>query len=61
MQYIIEHTVMKFTWWDIPALLVFIGVIVLYLYKNHKAKQEENRLEEQLAAYYANDVSEVTE
>lgn len=61
MQYIIDHTVLDFTWWDVPALLVLIAVVVLFVVKNHKAKREESELEEQLAAVYVKDVDETIE
>lgn len=53
MSYILEHTVLGFCWWDIPGLIVFIGVAVYFFLKNRKSKEEEKDLEDQLSDLYA--------
>ena len=48
MSYIIEHTVLGFCWWDIPALIILLVVIALFIKKHHDMKKLENELEDQL-------------
>ena len=48
MSYIIDHTVFGFCWWDIPALIILIAVIVVFAKKHHDMKKQENALEDQL-------------
>lgn len=47
-----------FCWWDIPALLILIGIAVYFVVKNHKRKEEEKDLEDQLSELYADDAVE---
>lgn len=58
MSYILEHTILGFCWWDIPALLILIGIAVYFVVKNHKRKEEEKDLEDQLSELYADDAVE---
>lgn len=58
MSYILEHTMLGFCWWDIPALLILIGIAVYFVVKNHKRKEEEKDLEDQLSELYADDAVE---
>lgn len=53
MSYILEHTILGFCWWDLPALLVLAGVAVYFFMKNRKRKKEEKDLEDQLSDLYA--------
>lgn len=55
MSYILEHTVLGFCWWDIPALIVLIAVIAVFVMKHRDMKKQENDLEDQLSELYAND------
>lgn len=55
MTYILQHTVLGFCWWDIPALIVLIVVIVGFAVKHHNMKKEEKDLEDQLSDLYADD------
>ena len=48
MSYIIEHTVLGFCWWDIPALIILLSVIAVFIKKHHDMKKLENELEDQL-------------
>ena len=48
MSYIIEHTVLGFCWWDIPALIILLAVIAVFIKKHHDMKKLENKLEDQL-------------
>lgn len=59
MSYILSHTVLGFCWWDIPALIVLIVVIVGFAVKHHNMKKEENDLEDQLSELYTNDTVEI--
>lgn len=55
MSYIIAHTVLGFCWWDIPALIVLIAVIAVFVMKHRDMKKQEKDLEDQLSELYAND------
>lgn len=59
MSYIFSHTVLGFCWWDIPALIVLIVVIVGFAVKHHNMKKEENDLKDQLSELYTNDTVEI--
>ena len=48
MSYIIEHTVLGFCWGDIPALIILLAVIAVFIKKHHDMKKLENELEDQL-------------
>ena len=48
-----------FCWWDLPALIVLIVVIVGFAVKHHNMKKEENDLEDQLSELYTNDTVEI--
>lgn len=55
MTYIFGHTTLGFCWWDIPALIVLIVVIVAFAVKHHNMKKEESNLEDQISELYADD------
>ncbi len=40
MSYILEHTTLGFCWWDLPALIVLILVIVVFAWKHHDMKKQ---------------------
>lgn len=58
MSYVFSHTVLAYCWWDIPALIVLIVVIVGFAVKHHNMKKEEKDLEDQLSEFYADETSE---
>ena len=49
MSYILEHTVLGFCWWDLPALILLIAVIVVFAWKHHDMKKQEKELEDQIS------------
>ncbi len=49
MSYILEHTVFGFCWWDLPALILLIAVIVVFAWKHHDVKKQEKELEDQIS------------
>lgn len=59
MSNVLAHTTLGFCWWDIPALIVLIVVIVAFAVKHHKMKREENDLEDQLSDLYADGTVDV--
>ena len=59
MSYILEHTVLGFCWWDLPAVIVLIVVIAGFVWKHHDMKKQEKDLEDQIAELYANDTVEM--
>lgn len=55
MSYVLEHTTFGFCWWDLPAAIILIVVIVAFAWKHHDMKKQEKDLEDQIAELYAND------
>lgn len=55
MSYFLEHATLGFCWWDLPAAIVLVAVIVLFVWKRHDLKKEKRDLEDQIAGNYAND------
>ena len=53
MSYILEHTVLGFCWWDLPALILLIAVIVVFAWKHHDVKKQEKELEDQISENYS--------
>ncbi len=49
MSYVLEHTVLGFCWWDLPALIVLIVVAAAFVWKHHDMKKQEKDLEDQIA------------
>lgn len=49
MSYILEHTVLGFCWWDVPALILLIMVIVVFAWKNYNMKKQKRELEDQIS------------
>lgn len=59
MSYIFEHTSLGFCWWDIPALIILIVVIVVFVWKHHDMKKQEKDLEDQIAELYTDDATKM--
>ncbi len=55
MSYLLEHTKFGFCWLDLLALIVLIVVVVFFIRKNTKLKDEQKDLEDQLSELYAQD------
>ncbi|MCI8400751.1 MAG: hypothetical protein HFI38_01425 [Lachnospiraceae bacterium] len=55
MSYVFEHSVFGFCWWDLPAAILLIAVIVVFAWKHHEMKKEEKDLEDQISELYADD------
>lgn len=55
MTQIFQHSVLGFCWWDLPALIILIAVVVGFAVKHHNMKKEEKDLEDQLSDLYADD------
>lgn len=55
MSYIFEHSTLGFCWWDIPALIVLIVVIAVFVWKHHEMKKQEKDLEDQISELYTDD------
>lgn len=58
MYYLLQLTPLSFGWGDVPALLVLLTTIIVFMVKYHKLKREVKDLEEQLTYIYAEDVGE---
>lgn len=61
MAYVIEHSTLGFCWWDIPALIVLIVVIAVFVWKRHDMKKQEKDLEDKISELYANDTVKIDE
>lgn len=59
MKEIIDHTIISFGMAEIPALLVLLAVIVIFVVKNHKITKEVKELEDKLTQKYAEEVSDM--
>lgn len=57
MSFIIEHTRLGFCWWDIPALIILLVVVVVFIWKCHEMKKREKELEDKIAELYADDTT----
>ena len=55
MSYLLEHTKFGFCWLDLLALIVLIVLVVFFIKKNTKLKDEQKDLEDQLSELYAQD------
>lgn len=55
MSYVFEHSIFGFCWWDLPAAIVLIVVIVAFVWKHHDMKKEEKDLEDQISELYTDD------
>ena len=55
MSYLLEHTKFGFCWLDLLALIVLIVVVVFFIRKNTKLKDEQKDLEDQLSELYTQD------
>ena len=55
MSYVFEHSIFGFCWWDLPAAIVLIVVIVAFVWKHHDMKKQEKDLEDQISELYTDD------
>lgn len=58
VSYIFEHTILGFCWWDLPALIILLAVLIFYVVKRRDMKKEEKELQDQLAEITAADNAE---
>lgn len=59
MEHILNHTCVGFCWWDLPAALVLVGVIAVFILRHRKMKKQEKELEETLSELYADETVNV--
>ena len=52
MDHAMQHTLLGFCWWDLPALIILIGVIVFLVIRHKKLKNREQELEDAIAEKY---------
>lgn len=57
MSYVLEHTAPGFCLWDLPAAIILIAVIAVFIWKVHDMKQQEKDLEDQISGLYADDAA----
>lgn len=55
MSFVFEHSALGFCWWDLPALIVLIVVVVAFIWKHHEMKKQEKELEDEISKLYADD------
>lgn len=53
MEHALQHTMMGFCWWDIPALIILIAVIVVFVIRHRKLKRREEELEDAISEKYS--------
>ena len=56
MSYILQHTMFGFFWWDLPAVIALLAIVVYYVVRYRNMKKEQSDLEDQLSELYAEDV-----
>lgn len=56
MSYILNHTMLGFCWWDLPALIVLIAVIVYFAVRYSKMKHTQEELEDRISDLYEKDI-----
>lgn len=61
MAFLYEHTAFGFCWWDLVALLVVIGVVLVMIFKLRKQKKELNKLQDILSAACADEAKKQKE
>ena len=57
MAYLFAHTSLGFCWWDLLALILLAAVIVIFIVKIRKQKNEANDLQDQIDAFEQKDSS----
>ena len=55
MSFVLSHSKLGFCWWDLLALVVLVAVVVLFVVKHRKMKEQAKQLEEEVSAMYAGD------
>lgn len=58
MSFIIQHTCLGFCWLDLVALIILIAIIAIAFLRRRDIKKEEQELEDQLPAFYADETVE---
>lgn len=48
MSYVLQQTVLGFCWWDLPALIVLVGIVVWAVMKHRKYAKIKKELEDAL-------------
>ena len=61
MSYILQHTMFGFCWWDLPAVIVLLAVVVYFVVRYRNMKKEQSDLEDQLSELYAEDAQTTPE
>ena len=61
MSYILQHTMFGFCWWDLPAVIVLLAVVVYFVVRYRNMKKEQSDLEDQLSELYAEDAQNTPE
>ncbi|MCQ2547087.1 MAG: hypothetical protein MJ161_06035 [Clostridia bacterium] len=52
MEHAMEHTLLGYCWWDLPALIILIAVIVVLVVRHRKLKKREQELEDAISEKY---------
>lgn len=53
--FLVEHTTFQFTLWALLSLILLIAVLVYFIIRNRKMKNQQNDLEDQLEEFYDKD------
>ncbi len=61
MTYLVDHSSLGFCWWDLVALLVLVGVIVVFIVKTRQQKKLIQELENEISSLSAEEVVEKEE
>lgn len=54
MEHAMHHTLLGFCWWDLPAFIILVGIIVFLIVRHRKLKKREQELEDLIEEKYSN-------
>lgn len=55
LEYMFSHSFFGLCAWDLPALIVLIAMVVIFVAHRHKMKKREDEFEDELASRWADE------
>jgi cytochrome c-type biogenesis protein CcmH/NrfF len=53
MEHAMYHTLLGFCWWDIPAFIILVGIILFLIFRHRRLKKREQELEYMIQEKYS--------
>lgn len=53
MDHAMHHTLLGFCWWDIPAFIILVGIVVFLILRHRRLKKREQELKELIEEKYS--------